>query len=302
MAPLINKLLIAGRDIKLSHSLFALPFALLATFLAADGWPGGERLVLIVACMIFARTYAMLTNRYADRQIDAANPRTAGRALPSGRLSPQSVLAMIVLCAAALVICAAMFGLRHGNWWPLVGSPVVLVWLGVYALAKRFTLLCHFILGGALALSPVAAGLAIEPTYLARPALWLLAGFVLLWVAGFDVIYALQDIEVDREQALHSIPARFGRTGAMLIAKVAHLGGLALLVVVQRTTPPFLHHRIMPDLNMSYFTIGLLIVAVLLIAEHRAASRDRFNMAFFTVNGIISCVLGGLGIADVLMY
>ena len=302
MTPLIDKLLIAGRDIKLSHSLFALPFALLATFLAAGDWPGRERLALIVGCMFFARTYAMLTNRYADRQIDAANPRTAGRALPSGRLRPESVLGMIVLCAAGLVICAAMFGVRHGNWWPLVGAPVVLVWLGAYALAKRFTLLCHFILGGALAMSPVAAGLAIEPTYLARPTLWLLAGFVLLWVAGFDVIYALQDIDVDRQQSLHSIPARFGRTGALMIAKVVHLAGLVLLVLVQRTTPPFLHHQFMPDVTMSYFAIGLIIVAVLLVVEHRAASCDRFNMAFFTANGIISCVLGALGIADVLMY
>lgn len=280
-----------ARDIKLSHTVFAMPFALLATFAAARGMPAWPLLGLILVCMVFARTFAMLANRYFDREIDRNNPRTAGRALPSGRLQPGQVLTVMGLCAAGLIAGAAGFGLLDGNWWPVIFSPLVLAWLAAYGLMKRFTLLCHFFLGIALALSPLAAALAIDPSYLQHAPAWYLAGFVALWVGGFDVIYAMQDIEHDQRDGLHSIPARLGPAGALLIAKLAHLGALGLLVMVYRAEP----------LLGRVFFAGVCIVGLALIVEHIAAARGRFTMAFFTLNGLISLILGALGIADILL-
>lgn len=279
---------IAG-DIKIAHSVFALPFALLATFLAADGWPGPGPLLLIVLCMVAARTYAMLANRYFDRDIDARNPRTAGRAIPAGRLGARDVLLGMVVTGGLLLAGAVMFGVLYDNWWPTYFAPLVLIWLGAYGLMKRFTLLCHFFLGAALGISPLAAALAINPSYLAEPVLWWLAGFVMLWVGGFDVIYALQDMDIDRKEGLHSIPAKLGKTGALITARAVHLLALGALVMTYRTSPA---------LDMLFF-IGLCIVGLVLIVEHRAAMRDRFTMAFFTANGVIAIVLGALGIADI---
>lgn len=289
-AALVNPVRAMAADVKLSHSVFALPFALLASFVAAGGLPGWGLLGLIVVCMFFARTFAMLANRYVDRRIDAANPRTAARALPSGRVTAGQVLAAAGGSAAALVAGAAMFGVFYGNWWPLIVSPIVLGWLWAYGLFKRFTWLCHFFLGGALALSPLAAGLAIEPTSLAEPTLWWLAGFVLLWVAGFDVVYAVEDEQVDRRDGIYSVPAKLGRQGALVVAKAVHVGALAMLLMVGRSEPAL----------GGLFFLGIVAVAVLMIVEHRAASAGRFQMAFFTVNGVISLMLGGLGIVDII--
>ena len=299
-----TKLLTIGRDIKLSHSVFALPFAGLAACYAAGGWPTAQQIALLLWCMFFARTFAMLCNRFVDRRIDAANPRTAGRALPAGRLRPRDAVAAIVLCALMFIAGAAgfIFANHPPNPWPLICSPLVLAWLGAYGLFKRFTVLAHFFLGGALGISPIAAVIAIDPTILADPMPWLLGAFVLLWVAGFDVIYAIQDIDVDRAQQLHSIPARLGPAGALIAAKIIHLAALGLLVTIQRTALPFRSHQFIPDTNLSFFALGMLIVALLLIAEHRAAARGQFTMAFFTLNGVISLVLGALGIADILPF
>lgn len=287
-----QKLAAAGRDIKLSHSIFAMPFALLAMFLAARGFAGWGKLGLIVVCMFFARTFAMLANRYLDRNIDAGNARTAGRALPAGRLAAADVRLMMLATGAGLAGGAAMFGVLYENWWPLMLSPAVLAWLAAYGLMKRFTSLCHFFLGAALAISPVAAGLAIDQQSLQYPTLWWLAGFVLFWVGGFDIIYALQDVEVDRRDGLHSIPARVGREGSLIIAKLAHLAALSCLIMVQRSGVELGLGRI--------FFGGVVVVGVVLILEHQAAGRGRFSMAFFTANGVISCVLGAVGILDVL--
>jgi 4-hydroxybenzoate polyprenyltransferase len=283
-----NRLAVMAGDIKLAHSVFALPFALLATFLAAAGRPEWTPLGLIVLCMVLARSFAMLANRYVDRDIDADNPRTANRALPSGRLSPGEVRLALAGTGGGLIGAAALFGVLNDNWWPLIFSPLVLGWLGIYGLTKRWTLLCHFFLGAALALSPLAAGLAIKPTYLGEPTLWWLAGFVLLWVGGFDIIYALQDMEVDRRDGLHSIPAALGRTRGLAVAKAAHVGALAMLLAAQKSTP----------MLGGLFFIGVALVGGMLIVEHRAASRGAFSMAFFTANGLISLLLGGLGIAE----
>ncbi|MDH3583929.1 MAG: putative 4-hydroxybenzoate polyprenyltransferase [Phycisphaerae bacterium] len=289
-----SRWVLMARDIKLSHSVFALPFALLAAFLAADHGSTAltwKHLALVIAAMFFARSFAMLANRYADRQIDAANPRTAERALPSGRLRSADVTGAMAACAVALALVAGAFGILFDNWWPLIFTPPVLLWLGLYGLIKRWTLLCHFFLGGALALSPVAAALAIDPLYLATAAPWWLAGFVLLWVAGFDIIYALQDQQVDREQGLHSIPARLGREGALVAAKTVHLLAFVALVMTHRSAPPL----------GTLFFAGMVAVGLLLAIEHAAATRGRFSLAFFTANGLISLLLGGLGIADILM-
>jgi len=292
---------VLGRDIKLSHSVFAMPFALLGAFLAAGGAPRWGELGLIVACMFFARTFAMLANRYVDRALDAVNPRTAGRALPRGAVGAGTVRAAMALSGAGLAGGAAGFGLAYGNWWPVAGTPVVLAWLGGYGLAKRYTSGAHFVLGGALALSPLAAAAAVEPAYLGEGSAWLLAGFVLLWVAGFDVIYAIQDIDVDRAQGLRSIPARLGERGALLAAKGCHFGALGLLVAVYRTTPPLGAGTVGLGEGTSWFLLALVVVGLLLMAEHNAASRGRFTMAFFTLNGVIGVVVGAAGIADVML-
>ncbi|MFA7238064.1 MAG: UbiA-like polyprenyltransferase [Phycisphaeraceae bacterium] len=306
MISLFRKGSVLAGDIKLAHSIFALPFALLAAFLApgigtapAPGIAPGQ-LLLIVLCMFFARTYAMLTNRLLDRSFDAANPRTAGRALPAGRVKPRDVIFVILLCAIGLIACAAAFGPLYQNYYPLLASPLVLLWLGAYAVAKRFTPLAHFILGGALGLSPLAAGLAVQPASLASPPLWLLAGFVLLWVGGFDIIYALQDIEHDQREGLHSIPARLGRGKSLLTAKFVHLLALLLLVLVMRTSPALRTPHI-PGTDMSWFSLGVVLVAALLLIEHRAAQRNRFTLAFFTLNGLIALLLAAAGVADVLL-
>src|SRR4030095_11221935 len=150
----------------------------------------GVQLILIVLAMVFARTVAMLSNRWIDRAIDARNPRTAGRALASGQLTPGTVIGVIICCAVVFMFICAMFGLLFANWWPLILSLPVLAWISAYGYFKRFTALAHVYLGSSLALSPIAAAIAIDPSSLAQqPALWLLAGMVLCWVAGFDIIY-----------------------------------------------------------------------------------------------------------------
>jgi 4-hydroxybenzoate polyprenyltransferase len=285
-----NPILILSRDIKVSHTIFAMPFALLATFVAADGFCGWTAMGLILICMVAARTFAMLCNRYVDRTIDARNPRTAGRALASGSVSTRAALTALVISGLGLVAAAAGFWIWGGNAWPLTLSPLVLLWVGAYGYFKRFTALCHFFLGSALAISPLAAAIAIDPSSLNHPTLWWLSGFVLLWVGGFDIIYAMQDLEVDRSEGLHSIPAKLGKSGALNIAKSAHLLALMCLVMCRHSNDHF------TDL----FGITVAVVAVVLVIEHWAASKDRFSMAFFTFNGLISLMLGTAGIVDIL--
>ncbi len=184
-------------DIKLHHSVFALPFAVLGAFMAAApvGSEGvqwtrfGGQLALIVVAMVFARTVAMLANRLLDRSIDARNPRTAGRAIPSGRLSPAGAITVLAGCTAGFGVVCLAFGVFYQNWWPAWLGVPVLAWLAVYPLLKRFTALCHLYLGASLAISPLAAAIAVEPGSLAvQPSLWLLAAMVMCWVAGFDII------------------------------------------------------------------------------------------------------------------
>ncbi|MCC6320764.1 MAG: 4-hydroxybenzoate octaprenyltransferase [Phycisphaerales bacterium] len=322
---LLGKLALAARDIKLAHSVFALPFALLAAFMARPTGGGGEllefspfsvtpqrinewagfnpagawtrfagQLALVLVCMVAARTWAMMVNRLADRTIDAANPRTIRRAVASGVL-PVRDARLITAGAAALFIAACgLFAAFYGNIWPLALSGPVLGWIALYSYTKRFTWMCHLFLGGALAVSPIAAAIAIDPEALVRvPALYLLAGFVLLWVAGFDVIYALQDLEFDRGAGLHSIPQRLGSGGAIVVSRLLHAAAAALLLSAWRAEPRF----------GAIFGAACVLAAGLLVAEHVILARRGkagLDMAFFTVNGVVSCVIGAAGIVDVL--
>lgn len=293
---LASRLALVAADIKLAHSVFALPFALLGAFMARPdgaGWPRFTgQLALVVACMVFARTWAMLINRLADRTIDARNPRTQRRILASGALSPRDGLLFALAAAAAFIACTALFWIFFANPWPLALSVPVLLWIAFYSFTKRFTALCHIFLGGALAASPLAAAIAIDPHFvIAGPAIWFLAGMVLFWVAGFDVIYALQDLDFDRSAGLSSIPARLGPTGAIWVSRLLHLISFALLVAASQTEPRF----------GAVFAIGVAAVGGLLVVEHAVLARRGkagLEMAFFTINGIVSCVLGLAGILD----
>jgi 4-hydroxybenzoate polyprenyltransferase len=290
-SPLAAKLALFARDIKLSHSIFALPFALLSTFLAARGWPHLGQLILIVVCMVTARSVAMASNRLLDADLDRQNPRTARRAIPAGHLSRGFFVAILAACAAAFIGATSLFGFVYGNWAPLVLSVPVLVFIGAYPLLKRFTQLSHYYLGLALALAPVCAWIAITGSVDAAPLVMAVA--VACWTAGFDIIYACQDFAIDVEQDLYSVPARMGIDRALWVSRATHavaLGALVALGVVAS-----------PPLGTLYF-IGTTCCALLLIVEHalvRADDLSKVGLAFFTINGLISVLLGTLGIVDV---
>jgi 4-hydroxybenzoate polyprenyltransferase len=287
-------------DIKISHSVFALPWAVLATFMAADAatlrgdsraLPRLGQVLLIVACMVFARTVAMSANRLLDAKLDAMNPRTARRAIPSGRLSPAFVWTALLISAVAFIAATAGFGFLYHNWIPLIASVLVLLFVCAYPLLKRFTQLCHYYLGAALALAPVCAWVAIAGRLAIEPLL--MAGAVLLWTAGFDIIYACQDYESDRATGVVSVPSRFGIAGALWIARITHAGCVALLIALGLVSPV---------LNVLYFC-GVGLAVGLLVIEHamvRPNDLSKVNVAFFTINGIISVILGTLGVLDVL--
>lgn len=294
---------IIARDIKLAHSVFALPFAVLAALMVAPRTEAGVMdwaamaglLALVLVCMVAARTWAMVVNRLADRDIDAANPRTRSRAFASGALSPRAGWATLALCAAFFLGACALFGVFFGNWWPAILGAPVLAWIAFYSFTKRFTWLCHVFLGGALAASPLAAAIAVGGIdALAHPALWLLAGMVLLWVAGFDAIYALQDLDFDRQAGLRSIPARFGWKRANALSRLMHVSAIACLAGVLFTWPAF----------GLIFGLGVLCAVALLVYEHVVLARrgaEGIPMAFFTLNGMVSVLLGVTGLVDVLV-
>ena len=300
----IGVLSLLARDIKLAHSVFALPFALLgacvAYVLSSDTSQRDParlvgKLVLVVACMIFARSWAMLFNRLADRHIDALNERTKKRVLASGTVSRWAGWSVAFLCASAFVVVCALFKAFFDNPWPLYLSVPVLAWIAFYSLTKRFTALCHVFLGGALAASPLAAAIAIDPAALIHaPMVWWLAGFVLLWVAGFDIIYALQDEAFDRANGLKSVPVLLGWRRAIQASRVLHVGAMLCLLAAWSSL-----ERLGP-----IFGVGVGLAGALLLVEQIVLARRGMrglDMAFFTVNGVVSCVLGVLGILDVFL-
>ncbi|MFN4243792.1 MAG: UbiA-like polyprenyltransferase [Tepidisphaerales bacterium] len=280
-----------AKDIKLSHTVFALPFALLATFLAAGGWPRTGQLGLIVLCMVTARTVAMVANRLLDARLDGLNPRTRGRAIPSGRVSGGFAAAAMAASGAAFLAACGGFYLAYGNPWPALLGPVVLAFLVAYPLMKRVTSLCHYYLGLALAAAPVCAWLAVSGEVGAGA--WVLAGAVLMWTAGFDILYASQDYASDVQTGVFSVPARLGLRRAFWVSRASHVvaGGLLLALPLAA-----------PQLGWLYVA-GATAACVLLVVEHCIVSPDdltRLNMAFFTLNGCVSLVVGTLGIVDVL--
>lgn len=294
--------------IRFSHTLFALPFALLAAVMA---WTAGARssppvawrwqdLVGILLCMVAARSAAMAFNRIVDWKIDAENPRTKARHIPAGVLSVSSVVLFAVVCSLGFVAATLIF---LPNRLPLYLALPVLAFLLGYSLTKRFTSLAHFWLGAALMLAPISAWIAIRGQFVIEnpadilPAV-VLGGAVLLWVAGFDIIYACQDVDFDRQARLHSVPVRLGVAGSLRLAAVCHLGMVVLLAVLP---------MVYPSLGWVYWA-GIAAVALLLAYEHslvRPTDLSRVNQAFFQVNAVVSLGLlavtsldlwiGGLG-------
>jgi 4-hydroxybenzoate polyprenyltransferase len=287
------------RDIKFSHTIFAMPFAILGGFMAATETAGivwgtvGGQIGLIVVCMIFARTVAMLANRILDSNIDLDNPRTAQRAIPSGKATQKTAMIFLGMCSVLFIASTAGFGFLWDNWVPLTLSVPVLVWLITYPLIKRFSWMCHLYLGATLAMSPIAAAVAIDPSFVSLPQIWLLSAMVMCWVAGFDIIYALQDVQSDREHRIYSMPASLGEGTALWISKVLHLASVAFLYGV---------YTLDPQLN-GYFLFGVIVVAVVLAFEHLTVKRwgtTKMAMTFFTLNGVVSCLLGVAGVIDLL--
>jgi len=259
--------------IKWEHSVFALPFALTGAVLAAGGWPSARILLWIIVCMISARSAAMAFNRLADAQIDAANPRTAMRALPAGLLTRAFVGGFVLVSAAVFLLGAAMLN----RLTLLLALPALGVILA-YSYMKRITRWSHLILGLALGIAPSAAWIAVRGALDWRIAVLSLA--VLLWVGGFDVLYACQDFDHDRAAGLNSVPQAFGLDAAFWIARAMHLAMLALLLWLVKLFA-------LGPIAM----VGIAVVAALLLYEHSIVSpRDlrRMNAAFFTLNGIIS--------------
>lgn len=283
-------------DIKLSHSVFALPFALLAAVLAGGGagatvdrYPTLVQVGLIVVCMVCARSFAMGMNRLLDARFDALNPRTARRAIPAGRLSARFVASACAMTAALFIVATSGFGWVDHNWLPLMLSLPALTFIGLYPLLKRFTRWVHFYLGAALGIAPLCAWIAISGRIEPTPVLLGLG--VMFWTGGFDILYAAQDVDVDREQRLFSIPSRFGVAGGLWISRLAHAVCIAIFVSAGVVNP---------QLGTLWF-IGIGAAVLLLIYEQSIVKPNdlsRLNLAFFTLNGCVSLVLGTLGIID----
>jgi 4-hydroxybenzoate polyprenyltransferase len=272
--------------IKWEHSVFALPFALTGAVLAAGGWPTLRVLGWIIVCMVAARSAAMAFNRLVDARLDAANPRTAMRALPAGTLSSGFVGGFVVAAIALFLLGAAML-----NRLTLELAPAALGVVLVYSYMKRLTRWSHLVLGLALGIAPTAAWIAVRGSLDWR--IVVLTGAVLLWVGGFDVLYACQDLEHDRKVGLNSVPQAFGLTAAFWIARAMHVGMLLLLCWL----------IVLFGLG-KVAMLGVAVVAILLLYEHSIISpKDmrRMNAAFFTLNGVISVVFFWFVAADVLM-
>lgn len=271
--------------IKWEHSVFALPFALCGAMLAANGWPSARQLRWIVVAMVSARSAAMAFNRLADASIDAANPRTRARALPAGTLSPAFVTAFVVVSCAIFVLAASQ--LNHAA---LALSPVALAVVLAYSYTKRFTRWSHLVLGFALGIAPAAAWIAVRGSL--DPRILLLTAAVTFWVGGFDVLYACQDCEFDRNAGLHSLPRHLGIAKALWVARFLHLLMLVLLVAL-----------IVTFALGTLAALGVVVVGLLLAYEHslvKAGDLSRLNAAFFTMNGVISILFFLFVAADLL--
>jgi len=272
--------------VRIEHTVFALPFAYVGAFLAVDGWPGLANMVWVTVAMVGARTLAMSLNRLVDAELDALNPRTATRELPTGALSRAQVLG---LCGASL----AVFLLAVSQLDPIVRWlwPIPVVMFVVYPYLKRVTWLCHVWLGACLGLAPIGAWLAVSGT--APWEAWAIGAAVMLWVAGFDLFYSLFDLDHDRAEGLHSWAVRFGERGVFVAARAFHVGAVVLLAAAGAGL----------DASLFYW-LGLAATAALLVYEHsmvRPGDLRRLDAAFFTLNGVISVVFFAFVALDVLV-
>jgi 4-hydroxybenzoate polyprenyltransferase len=277
MPALLRNIALTLDMIKIEHTLFALPFAFLGAILAANGLPSGRLIVWITAAMVGARSTAMAFNRIADRSYDAQNPRTASRALPAGLLSVTFVWAFTLISIALFLVAAAML-----NRLTLLLAPVALASVLLYSFSKRWTLWSHVILGWCLAIAPTGAWIAVRGALDSWIPL-LLSLVVLLWTAGFDVMYACQDFDFDVSAGLHSIPRRFGIAGALWVARAFHLAAFLALLGLYWIT------------QLGIFALlGVLATAFLLVYQHRlvrAGDLSKLNAAFFTTNAFVSVIL-----------
>ena len=288
--------------IRFSHTLFALPFALLSYIMAHSAVPPAAfrwlDLIGILLCMVFARSAAMGFNRFADQNIDAENPRTANRHLPSGILSPKNVLLFVTVCSVGFIVSTLLF---LPNRVPLFASVPVLLFLFGYSYAKRWTVAAHFWLGAALMLAPLAAWAAVRPVLFPVPIPPVLLGLaVLFWTAGFDLIYAAQDADTDKRQGLYSIPGRYGITAAFRLSALCHGAAVILWGIIPFFYEPF---------GMIY-GIGAGLAAAVLAVEHslvmprrnRPVDLQRINVAFFQLNVSVSLGLLAAGILDLTVW
>ncbi len=272
--------------VRIEHTVFALPFAYVGALLAVDGWPGLASMVWITVAMVGARTLAMSLNRLVDADIDARNPRTASRELPSGALSRIQVGVLSLVSLGVFLLAVSQLDPIVRWLWPIPVAMFV-----VYPYLKRFTWLCHLWLGACLGLAPVGAWLAVTGT--APWEAWALSAAVMLWVAGFDLFYSLFDLEHDREEGLQSWAVRFGERGVFTAARAFHLGTLAFLAAA----------GVGLDASVFYW-LGVAATAVLLAYEHsivRPGDLRRLDAAFFTLNGVISVVFSAFVALDVLV-
>jgi 4-hydroxybenzoate polyprenyltransferase len=277
MSTVISKLATTLEMIKFEHTLFALPFAFLGAVLAADGLPTWQQALWITVAMVGARSAAMTFNRIVDRDIDAQNPRTANREIPSGKLSLGFAWTFLFVSIGIFLIAACSL-----NWLTFALSPVALLSVLGYSYAKRFTAFAHLLLGWALAISPTAAWIAVRGAIDSEVPL-LLSLFVLMWTSGFDVLYACQDQEFDRKAGLHSIPARFGIARSLWIARLFHFQGFIVLLLLYLAS----------GLGWPAL-LGVGLVAVLLVYQHTLVKPNdltKMNAAFFTTNAFVSVIL-----------
>jgi 4-hydroxybenzoate polyprenyltransferase len=272
--------------VRIEHTVFALPFAYVGAFLAVEGWPGLADLVWVTVAMVGARTLAMAVNRLVDAELDARNPRTSTRELPSGALTRVQVLALSGVALAVFLVAVSQLDPVVRYLWPIPVAMFVL-----YPYLKLFTWLCHLWLGACLALAPIGAWLAVSGT--APWEAWAIGAAVLLWVAGFDLFYSLFDLEHDRREGLHSWAVRFGEVGVFRGARALHVGTVALLALAGAGL----------EVGMFYW-LGVVATAVLLAYEHsivRPGDLRRLDAAFFTLNGVISVVFFLFVALDVLI-
>lgn len=281
---IIEKIKAYGKLVMFSHTIFSFSFALVSMVLAAKGLPRISTLVWIVVCFMGARTGANAINRVIDAKIDAKNPRTAGRQIPKGEMKQTEVIALTSVCFLLM-----LFGAYKLNWLCFALSPVALFLLIIYSYCKRFTFLCHLVLGVTCACAPVGAWLAVTGKFALVPLIMGAANT--LWVAGFDIIYGSQDYDFDKANGLHSVPVRFGVKNALRIAMLFHVVTLCCLFAIGLFTPQF---------GVIYY-IGLALIAGLFVAEYRMVSPENLtnvNIASYSVNQLVSLVLLCFGLLD----